>query len=281
MTQYWHQPNIDPVLFKIWGPLQVRWYSVLYVGGILLARAILKKLSKEERFVFTSEDVEEFLMWLLAGVVVGSRVFYCLFYDFPTFISDPLFLFRVYEGGLSFHGGLVGVLLAAYFFSRKRNIPHWNLMDGLALATPSGLALGRIGNFINGELYGRVSTVPWAMIFKSGGVEPRHPSQVYEFFLEGAFLFALLWLTKNKLKRNGQIALLFGVSYSLVRFVVEFFREPDAQLGFLFLGLSMGQLLSLATIALVIGIGVVLYHRDWKFEAVTTSKKTKKKGPKK
>lgn len=174
-------------------------------------------------------------------------------------LADPFYLFRVYEGGLSFHGGLLGVVVAALLFARKKGIPFWNLADALSLATPSGLAMGRLGNFINGELWGRVSYVPWAMVFKHGGPEPRHPSQLYELGLEGILLFTVLWGLKPKLTRNGEISTVFLVGYSLCRFTAEFFREPDAQLGYLIFGLSMGQILSLLMAVISSAVGIYIW----------------------
>lgn len=254
MQQYFHQPDIDPVLLHLWGPLQIRWYSILYVGGFIVGRMILRRLAKEDRYWFTQEDVEQLILWLLIGAVVGARIFYCVVYDPQNLLNNPFYLFQTYKGGLSFHGGLLGVMLAAYIFSRKKKKPFWNLGDAMALATPTGLAMGRIGNFINGELFGRVSHVPWAVIFKDGGPEPRHPSQLYEFFLEGVILFTVMWLLRKKLKRDGQMSVVFLIGYTLSRFIVEFFREPDAHIGYLFLGLSMGQILSvIMLIASIIG----------------------------
>ncbi|MBI1861964.1 MAG: prolipoprotein diacylglyceryl transferase [Deltaproteobacteria bacterium] len=244
-----HQPEIDPVLIKLWGPFQIRWYSLLYVGAFVVARFIMARLSREDRFKFSAEDVEQFIVWGLVGAVIGARIIYCFVYDPEGLAQNPLYLFQVYKGGLSFHGGLLGTIVAAFLFSRKRGIPFWNLTDAMALATPSGLAMGRLGNFVNGELFGRVSDVPWAMIFRDGGPSPRHPSQLYEFFLEGVVLFLVLWFARQRFSRDGQISLLFLVGYSMARIIVEFFREPDVQVGYLTLGLTMGQILSLITIA--------------------------------
>lgn len=251
---YFHQPNIDPVLIRLWGPFQIRWYSILYVGAFLVSRWILNRLAREERFKFSTEDVEQLIVWALVGAVIGARIIYCVFYDPTTLAENPLTLFEVYKGGLSFHGGLLGVIVAMILFSRKRGIPFWNLADAAALSTPTGLAMGRLGNFINGELFGRVSNAPWAVIFKDGGPEPRHPSQLYEFFLEGVVLFFVLWLTRKRFIKDGQTSLLFLAGYALARFIVEFFREPDSQVGYLALGLTMGQWLSLAMIAATIGL---------------------------
>jgi len=221
----------------------------------------MKRLARQKRFLFTGEDVEQFILWLLIAAVVGARIVYCVVYDTKNLFSNPLYLFQVYRGGLSFHGSLIGVIVAAIFFSRKKGIPFWNLADAMALATPTGLAMGRLGNFINGELFGRVSYVPWAMIFRDGGPHPRHPSQLYEFFLEGVVLFSVLWLIKKKTRVDGIIAMAFVIGYSLVRFTVEFFREPDAHLGFIAFGMSMGQILSIVQIVLAVPAVIWLAQR--------------------
>ncbi len=243
-------PNIDPVILKIGGPLQIRWYSLLYVGGFLIGGMMARKLAKEDRFKLTAKDAEELPMWALLGAVIGARVVYCLVYDPASLIANPFYLFQVYKGGLAFHGGLIGVMTASWIFARKRNIPYLNLLDLLALCTPLGLGLGRIGNFINGELWGRPTQVAWGMVFRGGGPEPRHPSQIYAFFLEGVLLLAVLWGLRNVLKKDGQIAITFGLLYAVARFVGEFFREPDAHIGFLSLGLSMGQWLCVVMFSL-------------------------------
>lgn len=274
MPNYFHQPNIDPVLIHIWGPLQIRWYSLLYVGGFVLGKFILGRLAKEERFKFTDEDMDQFIVWLLLGAVIGARIIYCIVYDPQSLLANPLYLFQVYKGGLSFHGGLLGTIVAALLFSKKKGIPFWNLTDAMALATPTGLAMGRMGNFINGELYGRVTDLPWGVIFRDGGVMPRHPSQLYEFFLEGVVLFGALWYSKRRLKKDGQISILFLVGYSLCRFTVEFFREPDAQVGYLAFGLSMGQILSLIMMAVSLAVGAYVFRTR---PNVITVKKKKRK----
>lgn len=251
-------PNIDPVILKIWGPIQVRWYSLLYVGAFLMGGFTAKRLAREDRFKLTEKDAEELPMWALLGAVIGARIIYCLVYDPRSLIANPLYLFQVYKGGLSFHGGLIGVMTAAWLFARKKRMPYLNLLDLLALCTPFGLAMGRIGNFINGELWGRPTDVPWGMVFPGAGPEPRHPSQIYEFFFEGVFLFLLLWGLKNRLKRDGQIAIAFLLGYSAFRFLGEFFREPDAHIGYLSLGLSMGQWLCVIMFFLSAAWGWVL-----------------------
>lgn len=254
---YWRQPDIDPVIIRLFGPFQVRWYSLLYVGGFVVGRLILQKLAKEKRFLFTAEDMEQLVLWILVGAVIGARIIYCTVYDPANLLANPLYLFQIYRGGLSFHGGLLGTVVAAVLFARKKGIPFWNLADAMAIATPIGLAMGRLGNFINGELYGRVSYVPWAIIFKEGGSQPRHPSQLYELFLEGFVLLGLLLFVKKKSTRDGAIAFTFLIGYTVIRFIVEFFREPDAHLGYLGLGLSMGQWLSL--VQLVVSVGLAFY----------------------
>ena len=260
-TQYWHQPDIDPVLIHLWGPFQIRWYSLLYVGGFLVGRFILQRLAREKRFLFSADDMEQLVLWILVGAVIGARIIYCFVYDPRALMANPLYLFQVYRGGLSFHGGLLGTIVAALIFCRKKGVPFWNLADAMALATPTGLAMGRLGNFINGELWGRVSYVPWAVIFKEGGPEPRHPSQLYELFLEGFVLFGILWIVKKRSKEDGRIACTFMLGYTIIRFIVEFFRQPDAHLGFLLLGLSMGQWLSLVMFVAAVVLTVLVLKR--------------------
>jgi phosphatidylglycerol:prolipoprotein diacylglycerol transferase len=273
MTGYLHQLEIDPVIFHLWGPLQIRWYSLLYVGGFYVGRLLLRKLAREPRFKFTPDQADQLVVWLLIGAVIGARIVYCIFYDPKNLMADWKYIFQTYNGGLSFHGGLIGVIVAAIIYTRKKHIPFWNMADAMALATPTGLAMGRLGNFINGELYGRISYVPWAMIFKTGGPAPRHPSQLYEFFLEGVVFLAVLWWLKTKLKRDGQITMVFLMGYALCRFVVEFFREPDPQVGYLIFGLSMGQLLS---VAMFVISGAVAWYLNTRPQPVV-SKKSKSK----
>lgn len=266
MQNYWHHPNIEPIIFHIpYTPLAIRWYSVLYVGGFLVGRALLRRLTKEKRFKLTKDTVEQFILWALVSAVVGARVVYCLVYDLPTFLSNPLYLFQVYRGGLSFHGSLIGIIIAVILFAKKTKNRFWNFADAVAFATPPGLAMGRLGNFINGELHGRVSTVPWAMIFKDGGPDPRHPSQLYECFLEGILLMLVLWLVKRKARWEGAIAVSFLVGYSVCRFIAEFFREPDAQLGYLWAGATMGQILSILMFAISATVGYMVYRNAPRF----------------
>lgn len=271
-TNYWHQPDIDPVLIHLWGPFQIRWYSLLYVSSFLLAGWILRRLSKEKRFKFTAEQMDQYIVWALLGAVIGARIVYCFVYDPKAMLANPFYLFEVYKGGLSFHGGLLGVAIAGLLFSRQYSIPYWNLVDASTLTAPFGLAMGRIGNFINGELYGRTTEVPWAVVFKDGGPLPRHPSQLYEFLLEGVVLALLLWGLKNRLKKDGQITMLFLFGYTVARFFVEFYREPDAHIGYLALGLSMGQWLSL-----VMAIVSLVLLLAWSKDSPSPKKSKRKK----
>lgn len=278
MSKYFHQPDIDPVLIRLWGPFQIRWYSLLYVGAFLVGRTLLKRLAREERFRFTAEEMEQLILWLLIGAVIGARIIYCFVYDPWALAANPLYLFEVYRGGLSFHGGLMGVGVAAWVFSQQRKIPFFNLTDAICLATPTGLLMGRIGNFINGELYGRVTDVPWAVVFREGGPAPRHPSQLYEGMLEGVILFSVLWYLKSRVHRDGILTVVFLFGYTLSRFVAEFFREPDAHLGYLAFGLSMGQLLSLVMLLATAALGWWLHaHPPSPANAMGGKKKGKKK----
>lgn len=257
MSNYWHAPNIDPVLIRLWGPLQIRWYSLLYVGGFLVGRMILVHLSKEKRFHFTAEQMEKLIVWALLAAVIGARVVYCVVYDPMGFAQDPWYLFKIYQGGLSFHGAMLAITIVAIWFARVNKIPFWNLTDAMALCATPGLAMGRLGNFINGELYGRVTDVPWAMIFPTGGPQPRHPSQLYELFMEGILLFCVTWFVKSRTKTDGVITMVFLLGYSLARFIVEFFRQPDSQLGYLAFGWSMGQWLS---VVMFIASAIAAYY---------------------
>lgn len=248
-------PNIDPIIVTI-GPLAVHWYGVGYIVGILFAWWYAKRLVANPRLwpdgaqPMKPQDLDDFVVWAAIGVVVGGRTGYVLFYDLPRYLADPLGIFAVWQGGMSFHGGLLGTILAMVLFSRARKIHTWSLLDVVAAGVPMGLGLVRLANFINSELWGRVSDVPWAVIFPNGGPLPRHPSQIYEALLEGLVLFLVLrFLTHSRLKLKTPrfVGGAFVSGYGLSRIVVEFFREPDQQLGYL-LGtgwLTMGMVLSL------------------------------------
>ncbi|MBQ1785063.1 MAG: prolipoprotein diacylglyceryl transferase [Gammaproteobacteria bacterium] len=245
------QPAIDPVIFEI-GPLALRWYGVMYLVGFFGASWLAGRSA--ERFGFTREQVSDMIFYGFLGAILGGRIGYVFFYQFGTFISDPLYLLRAWEGGMSFHGGLLGVIAVMLIFARRYQRSFWQIADFTAPLIPIGLGAGRLGNFINGELWGRVTDLPWGVIFTSpkAGPLPRHPSQLYEFFLEGVVLFfALQWFSKRS-RGSGQVAGLFLLLYGLFRIAVEFVRERDAHLheGYLWGLLSMGQLLSLPMIAL-------------------------------
>ncbi|MEX3011994.1 prolipoprotein diacylglyceryl transferase [Hoeflea sp. TYP-13] len=259
-------PNIDPVLFSI-GPLAVHWYGLAYVAGILIgwryARTIAgtQRLWHNNRPAMSVSDIDDFLLWAAVGIVLGGRLGYILFYDFAAFADNPLRMFEIWKGGMSFHGGLLGTIIAMMVFARNRGISVWSLFDVVAASAPVGLFLGRLANFVNSELWGRVSDVPWAVVFPTGGPEPRHPSQLYEAALEGPVLFFVLFLLIfrfNKLARPRFVGGAFLAGYAASRIFVEFFREPDAHIGYLFGGwLTMGMVLSVPM--LIIGIVAMAY----------------------
>lgn len=242
-------PQIDPVALQL-GPLSVHWYGLTYLAAFGLFWWLGLRRLRHPTFAGTAwqpRDVEDVLFLGVLGVVLGGRLGYVLFYKPLEYLAHPLKAFAVWEGGMSFHGGLLGVLLAMVWFARSRQRPWLQVMDFVAPCVPTGLAAGRIGNFINGELWGRVAdpSLPWGMVFRGAGELPRHPSQLYQFALEGLVLFVLLWWYAQRPRRLGEVSALFLVGYGLARFSAEFFREPDAHLGLLELGLSMGQWLSL------------------------------------
>ena len=237
-------PHIDPVFLSI-GPLQFRWYGLMYILSFIATYLIIRSEVKRKSLSLTSDDVADLVFYGAMGVVLGGRVGYILFYNLDFYLANPLKLLAVWEGGMSFHGGFLGVVLAFWLFARRKKIPFLTVIDMAALCAPVGLGLGRIGNFINGELYGRPTNVPWGIIFPGSDGVPRHPSQLYEAFLEGLVLFLIVRLMSRRYSATGIAGWTFVAGYGLFRFIVEFFRQPDAQLG-TFLGLfSMGQLLSL------------------------------------
>jgi phosphatidylglycerol---prolipoprotein diacylglyceryl transferase len=238
-------PQINPVIFHI-GQLQIRWYGIAYLAGFILGYFVLVALAKRKQLRMPPDAVGDMAGWLALGVVVGGRTGWWIFYHKDTGAAEPWWEpFAINHGGMSFHGGLIGVMLVLFIWSRVQKLDFLNLVDCLALVAPIGLCLGRIANFINGELVGRVTNVPWAMIFP-GYTEPRHPSQLYESFLEGPVLMAIVWFVKSQQnRRDGQIGAVFVIGYGIIRFCVEFTREPDPQLGYIAFGwLTMGQLLS-------------------------------------
>jgi phosphatidylglycerol:prolipoprotein diacylglycerol transferase len=240
-------PVIDPTLIQI-GPLAIRWYALAYIIGIVLGWRLLRRLVVLPQPVASTRQVDDFVTWATLGVVLGGRLGYVLFYRPGYFLSNPLEIAAVWGGGMSFHGGALGVIIATWWYCRQQRIDLLPFGDRLAAVVPIGLFLGRCANFVNGELWGRVSDAPWAMVFPNGGPLPRHPSQLYQALLEGALLFALLqWLVWRPAwrARPGLITGVFLAGYGLARIIGEVFREPDAHLGFLVAGTTMGQLLSL------------------------------------
>jgi phosphatidylglycerol:prolipoprotein diacylglycerol transferase len=241
-------PNIDPIAFSV-GPLAVRWYGLMYLIGFaggwwLGTHRIRKGLAPVTRTQF-----DDLLFLAVLGVILGGRLGYILFYKPAHYLSHPLEIFYVWQGGMSFHGGLLGVMLAMVIAARRHRIDYLRLMDFVAPLVPLGIAAGRLGNFINGELWGRVTDLPWGMVFRNAGDAPRHPSQLYQFALEGMALFALLWWFSSKPRRRGQVSAMVLMGYGAFRFIAEFAREPDAFLGYLALGMTMGQWLCLPMIA--------------------------------
>ncbi|QEY23358.1 prolipoprotein diacylglyceryl transferase [Neisseria animalis] len=265
-------PQFDPVLISI-GPVAIRWYALSYIVGFILFIWLGRRRIAQGNTLFTRELLDDFLTWGILGVILGGRLGYILFYKFSDYLADPVSMFKVWEGGMSFHGGFLGVVVAMWLFSKKHKLGFLKTMDFVAPLVPLGLASGRIGNFINGELWGRVTDInaPWAMGFPQAhyedvaaaahnpqwaqwlaqyGMLPRHPSQLYQFALEGIFLFAIVWIFSKKTRPAGQVASLFLGGYGFFRFIAEFARQPDDYLGLLTLGLSMGQWLSLPMIVL-------------------------------
>ena len=245
-------PNIDPVAFSI-GPLAVRWYGLMYLAGFAAAWWLgLRRIEGGKNAGLapvTRQQFDDMLFLAVIGVILGGRFGYVLFYKPAEYLAHPLKIFAVWEGGMSFHGGLLGVMLAMAFAAWRHKIGYLRLMDFVAPLCPLGLAAGRMGNFLNGELWGRATDLPWGMVFRGAGDAPRHPSQLYEFALEGLALFALLWWFSAKPRPTGQVSGLFLLGYGAFRFIAEFGREPDSFLGFLALGLTMGQWLCLPMIA--------------------------------
>ncbi|MBT8148320.1 MAG: prolipoprotein diacylglyceryl transferase [Pseudomonadales bacterium] len=251
-----HYPSIDPIIIEL-GPVAIRWYGMMYLLGFLAAYLLGRRRSAQPWSPLAAAQVEDLIFYGAIGAVLGGRVGYVLFYGFGHFLADPLWLFRIWEGGMSFHGGLLGVLVALLLYARKLGQPLAALCDFVAPLAPLGLGFGRLANFINAELYGRATSVPWAMVFPNDPrATPRHPSQLYQFALEGLLLFAILWWYSRKPRAPWSVTGVFLVGYALARYAVEFFREPDAALAFGLL--TRGQLLSLPMLlagALMIAFG--------------------------
>jgi len=260
-------PEIDPVAVSL-GPLKVHWYGLMYLIGFAAAWWLGTHRAKRPDTPFTPEQISDLIFYGALGVIAGGRLGYMLFYDFGTIVENPVRIFYVWQGGMSFHGGLIGVLIAMIFCARKFKLTFFQITDFLAPLVPIGLGMGRIGNFINGELWGRTTDVPWGMVFPGAGELPRHPSQLYQASLEGLALFLILWFYSRKPRPTMAVSGLFLICYGLFRITAEFFRQPDAQIGYLaFDWLTEGQLLSLP---MVIG-GIVLILLAYKRHAQNQS----------
>lgn len=249
-------PHIDPVALSL-GPLKIHWYGLMYLIGFGGAWWLGRVRARRPHSGWNEQQVGDLIFYGALGAVLGGRIGYVLFYDLPAFLAEPLRIFKVWEGGMSFHGGLIGVIIALYLLGRRHHKSFFEVADFTAPLVPIGLGAGRIGNFINGELWGKVSDVPWAMVFPTGGPLPRHPSQLYEAVLEGLLLFVILWTYSRKPRPAMAVSGLFLLGYGLFRFLVEFVRMPDVQLGYLALGwITMGQILSTP---LIIGGAALLW----------------------
>lgn len=278
-------PQFDPVIFSL-GPVSLRWYGLMYLIGFIFAMWLAIYRANKPNSCWSKDDVENLLYTCFLGVFFGGRIGYVLFYNLPLFLDNPLYLFKIWDGGMSFHGGLIGVISVIIWFSRRRQYSFFQISDFIAPLVPFGLGTGRLGNFINGELWGRVtSNTPWAMLFPNSrnedlvlllnnpqwqllfnqyGVLPRHPSQIYEMLLEGIVLFTILNLFIRQPRPMGSVSGLFLICYGIFRILVEFFRQPDIQLG-LFNGMiSMGQILSFPMIVagIIIMIWAYRYHQQ-------------------
>ena len=250
-------PEINPVAVQV-GPLAIHWYGLMYLVGFVVGWALLVMRVKHSPRGFQSEQISDILFYAALGIIVGGRLGYMIFYNWSETLAHPLSVFAIWQGGMSFHGGLIGVLFAMWLYAKKTGKAFADITDLIAPVVPIGLGAGRIGNFINGELWGRVTDVPWGMVFPTGGPYPRHPSQLYEFFLEGVVLFLALWFFSQKPKPRWAVSGLFLLLYGMFRFTVEFFRQPDIQIGFVAFGwMSKGQLLSLPMI--LVGIILMVY----------------------
>lgn len=251
-------PMIDPIAVEL-GPLAIRWYALAYIVGLVGGWQYIKYLTQKFPGNVTHEQVDDFLFWATIGVVLGGRIGYVLFYNFDMFMANPIAIVQVWKGGMSFHGGFLGVVVAGYLFCKKRGVPVAHFGDMIACGAPIGLFFGRIANFVNAELYGRVTDVPWGVVFPNGGPHSRHPSQLYEALMEGLILFVVLFFLSRSEKMRQAPGLFIGVfitGYGLARSVVETVRQPDSHIGFLSGGSTMGQWLSVPMI--MVGVAIVV-----------------------
>lgn len=259
-------PEIDPVAIQL-GPLAIRWYALAYLAGFLGGWFYASKITKlEDKLRPNKDDIDDFLTWMVLGVILGGRLGYILFYNLPYYAEFPMEVFKLWEGGMAFHGGLIGAILSLVLFSLYKKIPLMQMTDVIAVVTPIGLFFGRIANFVNAELFGRITGQPWGMVFPTAPDDyPRHPSQLYEAALEGVALFIILnilYYNKNIRSQHGFVSAAFLMGYATFRFIVEFFREPDQHLGLLGSGMSMGQILCIPMF--LFGVIVLAYARRQK-----------------
>lgn len=263
-------PQIDPIMLHLgkydaFGTTfepALRWYGFMYLIGFIAAMLLLNRKADQSNGLWSRDQVSDLLFYSFLGVILGGRIGYVIFYHFDYFLADPLYLFRITEGGMSFHGGLLGVITALIYIAWKQKRNFWEVGDIVAPVVPIGLGAGRIGNFINGELWGRVTDVPWAMVFPGGGPFARHPSQLYQFALEGVALFLLLYFTSKRTNKVGAVSGMFLIGYGVFRVIVETVREPDAQLGYYLGFITMGQILSIPMI--VFGLYLLLRKQGQK-----------------
>ncbi len=252
----WHYPEIDPVAVQL-GPVAIHWYAISYLVGIGMAWWVLKTISRSRNLTWSDEQISDLVFYAVMGIILGGRVGYMLFYGSAELMANPLNLLKVWQGGMSFHGGMLGVLASVYLFARKHHLTFFEISDFIAPVVPLGLGSGRIGNFINGELPGRLTDVPWAVVYP-GEILARHPSSLYQAMLEGPVLFAVLWVFAARPRPAMAVSGLFLVSYGMLRIGSEFFRAPDDHMGFVALGwITAGQLLSLPMVLL--GIALLVY----------------------
>ncbi len=252
-------PDIDPILIHI-GPLPIRWYSLAYIAGILIGIQYIKYLSKKSNYSLPKDFFDNFLIFVILGIIIGGRLGYVMIYDPLSYIEDPIKIFKTWTGGMSFHGGLIGFIVSTIIFSKRYKLNHWKIFDMAACAAPIGIFFGRIANFINGELVGRTTDLPWGVVFP-GNIIARHPSQLYEALAEGLVLFILmniLFINYKFSKRERTLSGLFCIFYSAGRFFIEFFREPDSSVGYILEYFTMGQVISL----LMILVGVYIIKFD-------------------
>jgi phosphatidylglycerol:prolipoprotein diacylglycerol transferase len=253
-------PQINPIFFEF-GPLQFRWYGLMYLIGLTAAYFLIKRRAAAKGVALTADQIYDMVVYAAFGVFIGGRIGYTLFYNFSYYIQHPLKIFAVWEGGMSFHGGLIGTIIALMWFSKRQGLPIYTIADLAAGVTPIGLGFGRLGNFINGELYGRPTDVDWCMVFPAGGPVCRHPSQLYEASLEGLVLFTALWLIARRPTPPGTLFWSFITGYGLSRLIVELFREPDQHMGFVLGPITMGQALSAPMVLVGIFMLVWGYHK--------------------